>query len=48
MTLKIYVARDKDGKEWPPDKSQEVKACEWMLNKAWTEFNHLQEYLQSL
>jgi FHA domain/Nuclease-related domain len=43
MTLKIYVAGDKDGKEWPPDKPQEVQALEWMLKKAWAEFQPLLE-----
>jgi hypothetical protein len=43
MTLKIYVTQDTNGKEWLPDKPQEVEACEWMLKKAWMEFQHLQE-----
>jgi len=43
MTVKIYVARDIEGREWPPNTSHEAKACEWMLQKAWMEFQHLQE-----
>jgi hypothetical protein len=43
MTLKIYVAKDAKGNQWAPDTSHEAKACEWMLTKAWREFQHLQE-----
>jgi hypothetical protein len=43
MPLKIYVAKDIKGKEWAPDTTHEVRASEWMLKKAWEEFNHLSE-----
>jgi len=43
MTLKIYVAKDSVGRVRAPDTSHEVRAIEWMLEKAWSEFHHLQE-----
>lgn len=43
MPLKIYVARDARQREWPPNTPHEAEACEWMLQKAWMEFQHLQE-----
>jgi pSer/pThr/pTyr-binding forkhead associated (FHA) protein len=43
MALKIYVAQDSKGREWPPDTQHEVGPCEWMVQKAWEEFHHLQE-----
>ena len=43
MTLKIYVARDSKDREWPPNTPHEAEACEWMLQKAWMGFHHLEE-----
>jgi hypothetical protein len=43
MTLKIYVAKDSNGRGRTPDTSHEVRAIEWMLKKAWSDFHHLQE-----
>lgn len=43
MTLKIYVARDSKDREWPPNTPHEAEACEWMLQKAWMGFQHLEE-----
>lgn len=43
MTLKIYVSQDNEGRDWAPDTPHEVEACEWMLKKAWMDFNHLHE-----
>jgi hypothetical protein len=43
MTLKFFVARDSEGKDWAPDTPHEVQACVWMLRKAWEEFQHTQE-----
>ena len=43
MTLKIYVARDSKNREWPPNTPHEAEACEWMLQKAWMGFHHLEE-----
>lgn len=43
MPLKIYVARDAKDREWPPNMPHEAEACEWMLQKAWMEFQHLPE-----
>lgn len=43
MTLKVYVAKDRKGRGWAPDKPHEVGACEWMVKKAWAEFHKLEE-----
>jgi hypothetical protein len=43
MTLKIYVPRDSQNRDWAPDHPHEVRACEWMIKKAWAEFQHLGE-----
>ena len=43
MTVKIYVDHDTRGREWGPDRPHEVQACEWILKKAWEEFQHLHE-----
>jgi len=43
MTLRIYVAKDSKGKGRAPDTSHEVRASDWMLGKAWSEFHHLEE-----
>lgn len=43
MTVRIYIAKDSEGRGRAPDTSHEVSACEWMLGRAWLEFHHLQE-----
>ena len=43
MTLKIYVPKDSQSRDWAPDHPHEVRACEWMIKKAWAEFHHLDE-----
>ena len=43
MTLKIFVAKDSEDREWPPNTPHEAEACEWMLQKAWMGFHHLEE-----
>lgn len=41
MTVKIFVAKDGKGNEWAPDTVHEVTSLEWMLKKAWIEFQRL-------
>jgi len=42
MTVKIFAARDSEGREWPPDHEHEVKAIIDMLKQLWTAYHHLE------
>jgi hypothetical protein len=41
MTVKIFVARDSEGREWSPDHEHEVKAITEMLKLLWASYHHL-------
>ena len=42
MTVKIYVAKDSEGKEWAPDHPHEIEGILEILQNIWRVYHHLQ------
>lgn len=41
MTVKIYVSKDSDGKEWGPDYAHEMEGVIDLLRRLWAAYHHL-------
>ena len=41
MTVKIYVSKDSQGKEWAPDHSHEIEGVLEILQAIWRTYHHL-------
>lgn len=41
MTVKLFVSRDSEGRQWAPDHSHEAHATQTIAQHLWTKFHHI-------
>lgn len=40
MTVKLYVSRDSEGRQWGPDHAHEAQAAQEIVQRVWTKLHH--------